>query len=296
MAESALPRTRRRHERRQGDPRRAERRRRGVGDVAAHDGDAASGLGGAGSGGVVAGDARVDRGGAREAERRADRRDRDLGADALVGLPRPRGRRDSSRAALVRRPHDGGVRGDHDARRRGGAAARPRVESRRSRDSRCRRCSGCGGTSPTAFARLATVLLPKDYIRYRLTGELATEPSDASATLMYDTAHLRWSEEIMRAVELPMSLLPNVGAVGGGARTRERGRRGSHGTRRGRAGRRRRRGQRVRRGGSRRHRAGRSRDELGDVRARCSRRPRVRSSIRDSAPTPSATCCPTCGT
>jgi len=68
---------------------------------------------------------------------------------------------------------------------------------------------------PDAFARLATVLLPKDYIRYRLTGELATEPSDASATLMYDTAHLRWSEEIMRAVDLPMSLLPNVGPSAG---------------------------------------------------------------------------------
>ena len=68
---------------------------------------------------------------------------------------------------------------------------------------------------PEAFARLATVLLPKDYIRYRLTGELATEPSDASATLMFDTAHLRWSEEIMRAVELPMSLLPNVGPSAG---------------------------------------------------------------------------------
>jgi xylulokinase len=64
---------------------------------------------------------------------------------------------------------------------------------------------------PDAFARLATVLLPKDYIRYRLTGVLATEPSDASATLMFDTAHRRWSEEVMRAVELPMSILPEVG-------------------------------------------------------------------------------------
>jgi xylulokinase len=67
----------------------------------------------------------------------------------------------------------------------------------------------------SAFARLATVLLPKDYIRYRLTGALATEPSDASATLMYDTARLRWSDEIMRAVELPMSLLPDVGPSAG---------------------------------------------------------------------------------
>jgi xylulokinase len=64
---------------------------------------------------------------------------------------------------------------------------------------------------PQAFARLATVLLPKDYVRFRLTGELATEPSDASATLMYDTARLRWSGEIMAAVGLPESLLPQVG-------------------------------------------------------------------------------------
>ena len=68
---------------------------------------------------------------------------------------------------------------------------------------------------PAAFARLATVLLPKDYIRYRLTGALATEPSDASATLMSDTARLRWSDEIMRAVELPASLLPDVGPSAG---------------------------------------------------------------------------------
>ncbi|MEO5818071.1 MAG: xylulokinase [Gemmatimonadaceae bacterium] len=64
---------------------------------------------------------------------------------------------------------------------------------------------------PDAYARLATVMLPKDYIRYRLTGVLATDPSDASATLMYDTAHLRWSEEIMKAVDVPMSILPTVG-------------------------------------------------------------------------------------
>jgi xylulokinase len=64
---------------------------------------------------------------------------------------------------------------------------------------------------PEAFARLATVLLPKDFIRYRLTRTLATEPSDASATLMYDTAHLRWSDEILSAVSLPRSLVPDVG-------------------------------------------------------------------------------------
>ena len=64
---------------------------------------------------------------------------------------------------------------------------------------------------PEAFARLATVLLPKDFIRYKLTGALATEPSDASATLMYDTAHRRWSTEILAAVGLPATIVPDVG-------------------------------------------------------------------------------------
>jgi xylulokinase len=64
---------------------------------------------------------------------------------------------------------------------------------------------------PEAFKHLATVLLAKDYVRFRLTGALATEPSDASATLMYDTAHLRWSEEILDAVGLSVALVPDVG-------------------------------------------------------------------------------------
>ncbi len=64
---------------------------------------------------------------------------------------------------------------------------------------------------PAAFARLATVLLPKDFVRFRLTGTLATEPSDASGTLMFDPAHVRWSREIMEAVGLPLSLVPEVG-------------------------------------------------------------------------------------
>jgi xylulokinase len=64
---------------------------------------------------------------------------------------------------------------------------------------------------PAAFARLQTVLLAKDFIRLCLTGQLATEPSDASGTLMFDPARLRWSEELMGAVGLPLSLLPPVG-------------------------------------------------------------------------------------
>jgi xylulokinase len=64
---------------------------------------------------------------------------------------------------------------------------------------------------PAAFGRLSKVLLAKDFIRYRLTGAMATEPSDASGTLMFDPAHTRWSTELMNAVNLPISLLPDVG-------------------------------------------------------------------------------------
>jgi xylulokinase len=46
---------------------------------------------------------------------------------------------------------------------------------------------------PDAFARVRQVLLPKDYIRYRLTGEYATEVSDASGTGAFDIASRNWS-------------------------------------------------------------------------------------------------------
>lgn len=64
---------------------------------------------------------------------------------------------------------------------------------------------------PAAFKRLAIVLLAKDFVRLRLTGTVATEPSDASGTLLFDPARLRWSPEMLKAVELEASLLPTVG-------------------------------------------------------------------------------------
>ena len=64
---------------------------------------------------------------------------------------------------------------------------------------------------PDSYRHLTKVLLAKDFIRLRLTGSLATEPSDASGTLMYDPARQCWSEELLRAVEVPMHLLPDVG-------------------------------------------------------------------------------------
>jgi xylulokinase len=68
---------------------------------------------------------------------------------------------------------------------------------------------------PEGFARLAKVLLAKDFVRLRLTGHMATEPSDAAGTLMFDPAHLRWSREILDAVGLPVTLLPDVGGSAG---------------------------------------------------------------------------------
>jgi xylulokinase len=65
---------------------------------------------------------------------------------------------------------------------------------------------------PEVYARTATVLLPKDYINYRLTGELATDVSDASGTLLFDVARRRWSEEMLRALDLPAGIVPPVHA------------------------------------------------------------------------------------
>jgi xylulokinase len=63
---------------------------------------------------------------------------------------------------------------------------------------------------PEVYARIAHVLLPKDYVRFRLTGELATDVADASGTLLLDVPHRRWSEEVLAALELPAEWLPGV--------------------------------------------------------------------------------------
>ncbi|MEJ5171556.1 MAG: FGGY family carbohydrate kinase, partial [Fimbriimonadales bacterium] len=61
---------------------------------------------------------------------------------------------------------------------------------------------------PEAFARVRSVLLPKDYIRFRLTGEKFTEVSDASGVGLFDVARRRWSEEMLAALDLDPSLFP----------------------------------------------------------------------------------------
>jgi xylulokinase len=63
---------------------------------------------------------------------------------------------------------------------------------------------------PEHFKRLAAVLLPKDYIRFRLSGELATDVGDASGTLLFDVASRRWRTDLMKAVGVDPALFPRV--------------------------------------------------------------------------------------
>ncbi len=63
---------------------------------------------------------------------------------------------------------------------------------------------------PKHFDRCAQVLLPKDYVRYRLTGEYATEVSDASGTLLLDVRNRRWSKTLLEKLNLDSKLLPQV--------------------------------------------------------------------------------------
>jgi xylulokinase len=61
---------------------------------------------------------------------------------------------------------------------------------------------------PEVYERIAHLLLPKDYIRYRLTGELATEVSDASGTSLLEVVSRRWSAEMVNLLDIPAGWLP----------------------------------------------------------------------------------------
>ena len=63
---------------------------------------------------------------------------------------------------------------------------------------------------PRNFERLKTLLLPKDYVRYRMTGIVVTDHSDASATLLYDIYRKSWSADVLDILELPHSILPDI--------------------------------------------------------------------------------------
>jgi len=61
---------------------------------------------------------------------------------------------------------------------------------------------------PEIYARARHVLLPKDYIRYRLTGEYAMDKADGSGTILFDLKTRDWSPEVLSALEIPADWLP----------------------------------------------------------------------------------------
>jgi len=63
-------------------------------------------------------------------------------------------------------------------------------------------------TEPENWARVAHVMLPKDYVRFRLTGERAIDMADASGTLLLDVTHRRWSTEVLGKSGIDVGLLP----------------------------------------------------------------------------------------
>jgi xylulokinase len=63
---------------------------------------------------------------------------------------------------------------------------------------------------PDVYARIRHILLPKDYVRFKLTGERTIDAADASGTLLFDVRQRRWSEEVCAALEIPLGWLPEA--------------------------------------------------------------------------------------
>lgn len=63
---------------------------------------------------------------------------------------------------------------------------------------------------PDIYAKCAHILLPKDYVRYMLTGDFATEVSDASGMQLLDVPNRCWSDEVLEKLEIDKALLPKV--------------------------------------------------------------------------------------
>ncbi len=72
---------------------------------------------------------------------------------------------------------------------------------------------------PDVYAQIRRILLPKDYVLLRLTGEHGIDVADASGTLLFDVRNRRWSDEVTDALEIPREWLPPVSesTVYGGA-------------------------------------------------------------------------------
>ena len=63
---------------------------------------------------------------------------------------------------------------------------------------------------PDNYARIKTLLLPKDYVKFRLSGERVSDPSDAGGTSLYDVRARQWSQELFMRLELSPGMFPRV--------------------------------------------------------------------------------------
>jgi xylulokinase len=70
------------------------------------------------------------------------------------------------------------------------------------------KCLWVRENEPDNWSRVRSLMLPKDYVRFRLTGERATDLADASGTLLLDVANRRWSQPILDLVHMDRALLP----------------------------------------------------------------------------------------
>ena len=63
---------------------------------------------------------------------------------------------------------------------------------------------------PDIYTKAAHVLLPKDYVRYKLTGEYAMDKADGAGTVLMDLKARDWSDEILSTLEIPRSYMPSL--------------------------------------------------------------------------------------
>jgi len=63
---------------------------------------------------------------------------------------------------------------------------------------------------PEIWSRVRSIMLPKDYVRFKLTGARATDVADASGTLLFDVVNRCWSAEMLKASDLNSEILPEV--------------------------------------------------------------------------------------
>lgn len=66
------------------------------------------------------------------------------------------------------------------------------------------------GNEPALFSRTRHILLPKDYVRYRLTGEYATDKADGAGMLLFDLAGRDWSKAVLESLEIDPAWLPST--------------------------------------------------------------------------------------